>query len=106
METVEYTIEPESNTVRAYLPDGRVLEIWSQAGWVQRVLHPANELSHVRRPSEHPCTREEFAAVHNEAQAQLQVAGELALPLRLDEVATGPYAVVAMVEPVLAIPLP
>ena len=80
MNGLTYTID-NSQTVRAYLPDGTVLEAWDSNGWVQVALHPQGPLTHQRTDAEESISREEFAATYNSAQLQLQTACALALPL-------------------------
>lgn len=85
MEKPFYTQEPGSETVRAYLPSGQVLEVWHHQGWLQIAVHPDGMLTHTRTEKEQDCPREVFAGFYNGALQQIQEFGQQALPLCLED---------------------
>lgn len=88
---MEYTID-NSQTVRAYLPDGTVLEAWAANGWLQIAIHPDGPLGHQRMDAEESISRDAFAATFNQVQLHVQAAGQVALPLDIVDMLTRQHA--------------
>jgi hypothetical protein len=99
MDDITYTCN-KSGTNYAYLPDGRVMEVWQMGGWHQLCLHPAGHMSHHRQPGENPATREAFAAAYTATLHAAQQLSREALPLELTAFyPERPMKVVALVTP-------